>query len=254
MPTSASKPEAFAGRGDARLSPFFRALGRDLGGSPGRKAAQCQQIIKVKYGRTKMKQLWRLTTVQMERVLQEVGADVCWRPMIEDAGGFMFEVPDVPESAALVQTGGTLAAGRGELTRTVENTVADSLGVVSLCRIWVPEAIFALVTVCDPLNTRLKPAQVNILSTAWCVWLYCKTGKFNAGTALANHCGKQFDARYPLLPLKKEKGFAPILLRKSYLGLDVDFLMRPWRFLSFISLIFLWVERDISQKFFQNSN
>ena len=38
------------------------------------------------------------------------------------------------------------------------------------------------------------------------------------------------------------------------LGLDVDFLPRPWIFLSFISLIFLPGERNISQNFFQNFN
>ena len=37
-------------------------------------------------------------------------------------------------------------------------------------------------------------------------------------------------------------------------GLDVDFLPRPWIFLSFISLIFLPGERNISQNFFQISN
>ena len=38
----------------------------------------------------------------------------------------------------------------------------------------------------------------------------------------------------------------------AQLGLDVDFLPRPWIFLSFISLIFLPGERNISQNFFQN--
>jgi hypothetical protein len=59
-----------------------------------------------------------------------------------------------------------------------------------------PQTQIKLVVLSDTENQGLTDPQITLLSNAWALWLYCKTGKFNVGAQLMNHCAKQFAARY----------------------------------------------------------
>ena len=113
-------PEDFAGKPDAAISPFYKALSRTLGGptsSPGAKAIKVKDMIKGRFARTKMGQMYALTTTQFDTVLIEVKAHVCWRPLIEEVGGGNFRVPQCPSSARLVEISSQAAdTGRGAVT------------------------------------------------------------------------------------------------------------------------------------------
>ena len=60
LPDENSMPEDFAGKPDAAISPFYKALSRTLGGptsSPGAKAIKVKDMIKGRFARTKMGQI-----------------------------------------------------------------------------------------------------------------------------------------------------------------------------------------------------
>jgi hypothetical protein len=87
-------------------------------------------------------------------------------------------------------------AAQGEQTVVRQNTISDQLGHADIDRVSVPESIFKLVVLIDPENQGLTDTAITLLSNAWALWLYCKTGKFNVGAKLTDHCAKQFAARY----------------------------------------------------------
>ena len=87
LPDEDSPPEALARYPLAPVSPFFKSFARELGGSPAEKAIKVKNLVKGRYARTRMKQLFGLTTTQIDSVLMEVKASTCWRPIIEELGG-----------------------------------------------------------------------------------------------------------------------------------------------------------------------
>ena len=192
-------PADFTGQGDARGSPFFKAMARELGGSPGVKLIEAGKLVKGMYARSRLQQVFDLTQDQVGTVLVKAGVSTevvpVWRRMLESASGFNFALPNVPASAhitTILQNG----EGQGDKAIIRENTVSAQLGFECISRVSVPENLFSIVECKHPENRAISDTQVRQLSTAHAVWIFCKTGKFNIGARLVEHNAKQFDARY----------------------------------------------------------
>ena len=100
-----SAPEAFAGHPEAGVSPYYKAMAKDLGGaqtSPGAKAIRVKDILKGQYARSKLGAMFRLTSSQFDKVLTQAGAAVEWRDMVEETVGGKFAAPECPSSARLM--------------------------------------------------------------------------------------------------------------------------------------------------------
>jgi hypothetical protein len=201
-PNENSAPNAFAGHPDALLSPYYKSLAKELGGadrSPGNKAIAIKDRLKRKYLRTRMGQMFNLTTTQFDSVLTDVGAEVHWRDVIQETGGGEFVKPECPSSARLALVNARDAGeAHGNITTVKENTVSHALGRAHIQCIVVPESIFQLVINFDIVNVKLRPTDITILSRAFVLWVWCKTGKFNLGAQICRHAAKQFEARHPL--------------------------------------------------------
>ena len=201
LPDENSMPEDFAGKPDAAISPFYKALSRTLGGptsSPGAKAIKVKDLIKGRFARTKMGQMYALTTTQFDTVLIEVKAHVCWRPLIEEVGGGNFRVPQCPSSARLVEISSQAAdTGRGAVKVLKENTLTDEIGRSQVLKVWVPKHLFKSVYIMDTIHTALDSTQSGLLSTEWALWAFSKYGKLNFGIFFVRHCARQFEHVYP---------------------------------------------------------
>ena len=73
-----SAPEDFAGRGDALISPFFKSIGKRVGGSPQKRVLELKDSVKRKYGRYSLAQMFRLADTQFDGLLTEAGIDMQW--------------------------------------------------------------------------------------------------------------------------------------------------------------------------------
>lgn len=98
-------PEAFYRRGDALISPYFKSIGRELGGTPERKVIEAKDLVKKRYARTRIQQLFKLTGKQFEEVLSDVGADTCWKPMFEEHAGYTFTSTAIHNTDLALLTG-----------------------------------------------------------------------------------------------------------------------------------------------------
>jgi hypothetical protein len=148
-PNENSAPNAFAGHPDALLSPYYKSLAKELGGadrSPGNKAIAIKDRLKRKYLRTRMGQMFNLTTTQFDSVLTDVGAEVHWRDVIQETGGGEFVKPECPSSARLALVSARDAGeAHGNIITVKENTVSHALGRAQIQCIVVPQSIFQLV-------------------------------------------------------------------------------------------------------------
>ena len=228
-PDENSAPEAFAGHPEACVSPYYKAFARELGGaltSPGAKAIKIKDILKGRFGRTRMGQMFRLTSSQFDMVLRDAGAAVEWRDLIEETAGGKFAVPDWCTSSgglerAAVGRSQVANEARGDLTVARENTVSDALGRRQIERVVVPKAVFQSVTVSDVSNVRLNGPQITLLSRAFVLWVWSKTGKFSVGAPLCRHAATQFEARHEMgidaLSKSRDLRWMGILLRQSRL-------------------------------------
>jgi hypothetical protein len=199
LPDEDSPPEAFARYPLALVSPFFKSFARELGGSPAEKAIKVKNLVKGRYARTRMKQLFGLTTTQIDSVLMEVKASTCWRPIIEELGGGKFVVPDCPSSAKLVpfSTDSPVDVGRGEVSQVKVNTLGDQLGKAQVARVWVPFSLFKISRLFGLASAELGTTAASELATEWALWVYSKTGQFNLGIHFIWQCARQFEHVYP---------------------------------------------------------
>ena len=202
---------------------FFKALARSMGGDNAEKALALSALIVNRFCRTTMGQLGQLTRGQLNGLLTEVGADVCWRETIEDFTGLHFEHLD---QSVVIPT-----AGNGEQIRILCNTVSDQLGEYRVTCVWLPSAVWVNVHAVDEANTVLSPAQVSAIVLATCVWVFCKTGQFNIGTGLARHLAQQIPFRQKLeaREMRKEIDWTRILLQKMYTLNRKDAIVRATR-------------------------
>jgi|TARA_B110000046_G_C12999806_1_gene401679 hypothetical protein len=203
LPDESAPPEAYAGKGDAGISPFFKAIARDLSGSPADAALAVKDLTKKRFARTKLKQLFKLTDTQFEGVLRDAGAEVTWRPMVEEYGGMKFAKVDCPSSALLVRVGeapAVLAARpQGALVEERENTVSKELGKVQCEMVLIPESMYALIELIDPMVMEVNEVQMGVVTMSVCVWIWCKTGKWNIGAFLLLLLAQQLARRFPKL-------------------------------------------------------
>ena len=206
-----SAPEDFAGRGDARISPFFKSIGKRVGGSPQKRVLELKDSVKRKYGRYSLAQMFRLADTQFDGLLTEAGIDTCWRSMIEESASMRFVAPSTADAIVTFSGGRSVVPqeGRGEVTKVKVNTVSDQLGREQIVRVVVAPAILLLGPQGDAHSIILSDPQVTTLSTALILWIYCKTGQFNVGVGLLEHCAKAFDARWKKRYCKKN-GWQPI--------------------------------------------
>ena len=145
--TENSRPQDFTGQGDALLSPYMKSFARELGGTPARRMVAAKDLVKSRFCRTRMSQLFGLVPSQMETVLRDVGVEdaVSWREMLEEGAGFQFAQCAQPRSA-LVTTIVHGHAAQGVKTVVRENTVSDQLGHAACGMVQVPDKLFGLVT------------------------------------------------------------------------------------------------------------
>lgn len=234
-----SAPEAFAGHPEAGVSPYYKAMAKDLGGaqtSPGAKAIRVKDILKGQYARSKLGAMFRLTSSQFDKVLTQAGAAVEWRDMVEETAGGKFAAPECPSSARLmvVSASGENIEGHGEVTVVKVNTVSDALGTKQIDRVIVPKVVFQSLPfeVMDAANVQLRAPDITALSRSFVLWVWCMTGKFNIGAPLCRHAAKQFDARHklgldPKSPGGKDLLWMGILLRQARLMDRSDASVRP---------------------------
>ena len=204
-------PEDFTGRGDALISPFFKSIGKRVGGSPQKRVIVLKDSVKRKYGRYSLNQMFRLAQTQFDGLLTEAGIDTCWRPMIEETASMRFVAPSTADAIVTFSAGRSVVPqeGRGEVKKVKVNTVSDQLGSEQIVRVVVAPAILLLGPQGDADSIILSDPQVTTLSTALILWIYCKTGQFNAGVGLLDHCAKAFAARWKKRYSKKN-GWEPI--------------------------------------------
>ena len=202
---------------------FFTSLAHSMGGDNAEKALALSALIVNRFCRTTMGQLGQLTRGQVNGLLSEVGADVCWRETIEDFTGLHFE--------HLVQSVVIPTAGNGEQIRILCNTVSDQLGDYRVSCVWLPSAVWVSVHAVDAANTLLSPAQVSAIVLAICVWVFCKTGQFNIGTVLARHLAQQIPFRQKLeaRAMRKEIDWSNTILQKLYTLNRKDAMVRATR-------------------------
>ena len=101
--TEHDPPEAFHGKHDAKLSTFFKSWGKELGGESETVAIKIKDAIKRRWGRTRLKQMFGLTTSQIDKLFAEFGA-AHWRGTIEESLGMQFSAPEAPTSGQLLLT------------------------------------------------------------------------------------------------------------------------------------------------------
>jgi hypothetical protein len=208
LPSPEDGPEAYAGKEDARLSPFFKALARELGGSPGRAITKTSEVVKKRWAKTRMRQLFQLTCDQFEATLVECGGDSNWRPLIEDTAAMSFQRIERPDAAKQIanysnsyKTG--IMEGFGPVSVQRENTLTDELGMNKVRRIRVPESVFAVSNVTNSAHYILKQEEVTLLGNQCVAWVFCKTGKLNTGNRFVRHIAAQFKARFPRISTKE---------------------------------------------------
>ena len=203
LPDENAPPEAFAGKGEALISPFFKAIARDLDGPLAQAALDVKDLTKRRYARTKLRQLFALTDSQFEGVLRDAGAEVTWRPLIEEYGGFKFDKVNCPSSAALLRVAEAPAAmaaqPQGAKIEQRENTLSKELGKEMCGRITVPELIYALLELSDPRLQEVDERHMGYVTQAALVWLFCKSGKWNVGAYLLSLLAYQLSCRAPNL-------------------------------------------------------
>ena len=192
-------------------SAFFTSLANSMGGERADKALALSDLIVSRFMRVTIGQMGQLTRGQVNALLSDVGADVCWRETIEDFTGVRFEHL-VHESVV------PPSAGNGEQTRTLCNTVSDQLGEYRVSCVWLPSDVWVSVHAVDAANTLLSPAQVSAIVLAICVWVFCKTGQFNIGTGLARHLAQQIPFRQKLeaKQMRKMIDWTNTILQKLY--------------------------------------
>ena len=130
-------------------SAFFTSLANSMGGESAEKALALSDLIVSRFMRVTIGQMGQLTRGQVNALLSDVGADVCWRETIEDFTGVRFEHL-VHESVV------PPSAGNGEQTRTLCNTVSDQLGEYRVSCVWLPSEVLVSVHAVDAANTLLS--------------------------------------------------------------------------------------------------
>ena len=229
--TEHDPPEAFRGQSDAKLSPFFKSLGKELGGPSETVAISIKDAIKRKWGRTRMKQMFGLTTLQIDTLFAELGA-AHWRGTIEESLGMQFAAPLpatsgqlllTPREAVLMNAAGQpdidscgvriKPEGEGNQEKVLNNTLSEELGAVALKLVMVPEVVYAAIDVGDRAHVVLKTGQMTELTNAWGVWTFANWGKLNVGAAFARVCAKQFAAQFKMYSPSE---FEMKLKQKSY--------------------------------------
>ena len=226
--------EAFKGQVDARFSPYMRAFAKDVGGSPAERMENIAPLIKKRFARAKMHQVFALTRNQFDGVLTEVGGDPGWTPMIEENAGMSFVTND-PSAAAVAGTQSSRSTeaerGEGEQTKTTDNTLSKELGARQIKCLLVPQWVFDSIDVVDRQKEILSEGQFSIVSTAWALWLFCVLGKWNVGGAIIRQCARQIAEIYPkLAPIGKQNPrpllWENVLKYKSELLARKDVLVR----------------------------
>lgn len=215
-------PEFYAGKGDTKLTPAFKAFARELGDEFGPRALQVKGLVKGRFARTRLKHLFGLTEDQIDSVLVEAGATAAWRPRLEETFGFTFtKVQSCPPSANLVTLGNPrVKAAEGKRSVFRINTISAQLGdAVKRCA--VSPFIMNFLTIVP--GQILSEAQFGVLSTLWILWLFAKKGQSNVGVELIRLHAKQFTAHFPnLVPINSGKNtrfrdWAEVLTNKSEL-------------------------------------
>lgn len=196
----------FVGKPDARVSPYCRAIAREIGGSPGKAAIVAGDIVKKRFAKTRLRQLFHLTTSQFESVLSEAGADPSWRPMFEEAAGMQFQVitcPVVTSSASIEKSRALALEGYGAQTLYKTNTLSVELGSASVSRILVPTEVFVVKITGDSRHYTLKQEEVTQIGNKMVAWMFAKKGKVNLGAPVIRELAKQTNVHYPKISTKK---------------------------------------------------
>jgi len=205
----APRPEAFGGKRDALISPFFKAIAGELDGSPAERAIAVKNVVKRRFMRTRMSHMFALTDTQFDSVLIDVGADTTWRPHIENLAQMTFTKSSAPPSAtfAHIQPSdrhhfGGHGVAAGAVVETKENTLSDELGAEQVVKLMPPEFIWALVELMDPVNESVCEKQMTKICTELMVWLFCLFGKWNIGVAIIRRLARMATVRFPNVKAK----------------------------------------------------
>ena len=211
-----SRPEDFNGHADAMLSPFFKSLARENGQDCEGPIMATKDMIKRKFLRSRIGQMFQLTTTQFDEVVTTSGGDVAWRPAIEGMCGFEFKRP-APSSADQLMSGVVSVdqhegVGEGAAIITSENTLCKELGKSKYTRIRIPDVIMNMLNCVDPRTEKVKLSPlVNEVAT----WFFCWSGKTNIGANLIRQMADQIEAVYVM---HKNELYKKLKLRLSLLG------------------------------------
>jgi hypothetical protein len=220
-------PSSFRGDATARQSPLFESIGRELGGSPERKATTLSALLKSRWIKTRLlgpAGIFTLTDNQFEGCAQTAGfSQPCEvRKMVEEYTGYSFQSCTVSAPETAEQENTSNQHGKGHQTIEKDNTISDQLGVAGCCRVALPQTIIGkyLAMVPDSENTEVNEKIFGPASTDIAVWMYCMTGKWNWGSLLDRKLGQQMSFYLPKLePISpgKPRGWQGVFSNKHRL-------------------------------------
>lgn len=170
-------PTSFYGMPDERHSPYFRALGREVGGSANPRLRSVPHLIKNRTGRTRIKQLFILTADQFQTYLRECEVDATYITIVEDHLGGKFKTLELPDERVRPLTGPVtseeviqsmveeeeekLKCDRGKLC-----TLTRQLGV-TVYDICIPAAMLSCITTKNPKLVRISDAEFFATCNMW---------------------------------------------------------------------------------------
>jgi hypothetical protein len=190
-------PDDYKERLDSPMSPFFTAWGHDLGESHTSKLLAAKDLVKARYGRSKIRQMLGLTEGQFEGILSEVGADPYWRLVCEEYLGAKFAKPQVPASAEAIsrpiyQTPND-SLRQEDKPSGKASTIAAMLGVKVMESTLPLAALTCMLTACPKLNPITPPDHYHA-TTEICAAFFCEHGTLSAGATMIRHMAGQFRA------------------------------------------------------------
>ena len=211
-----SRPEDFNGQADALLSPFFKSLARENGQARDGPIIATKDEIKRKFLRTRIGQMFQLTTTQFDEVVTKSGGDVAWRPAIESMCGFEFKSPALSSADQLMSGVNSVVkqegAGEGADIIMGENTLCKEMGKAKYSRIRIPDVVMYMLMCADPKTEKVKLSPlINEVAT----WFFCWAGKTNVGANLIRQVAAQIEAVYVM---HKNEVAKKLQLRLSLLG------------------------------------
>ena len=173
---------SFKGDCTAKTREFFDAFAEDLGGRNGEMVAQVGEDFVETHRRTRLANLFELTTSVALAIVSKAGGDEDLVGSIEDTAGFKFRQPDAPDSFALMKLKNGMPLGNANYNKL--NTVSAKMTSEEMQKMTLSQGCFDVFTTPDYENNQVEEREVEAFTDACLQHFMYEHGTWKIGKPL----------------------------------------------------------------------